>query len=74
VSSWWVYIVNKYNRPYVGITTDLENRVRQHGVDDALYREGPMTKTEAVSRERILKGWSRAKKLQLIDNASSKHE
>jgi predicted GIY-YIG superfamily endonuclease len=29
---WWVYIVEKKGKLYVGITTDMENRMRQHGV------------------------------------------
>jgi len=31
VDKWWVYIVEKKIGLYVGITTDLENRMRQHG-------------------------------------------
>jgi len=64
---WWVYIIEKKGKFYVGITTDLVNRMRQHGNPPLLYKEGPMTKNEAVSRERTLKGWTRKKKLALID-------
>jgi predicted GIY-YIG superfamily endonuclease len=31
IENWWVYIVGKKTGLYVGITTDLENRMRQHG-------------------------------------------
>ena len=56
---------------YVGITTDLENRMRQHGDTKPLYYEGPISKSAALKRERNLKGWSRKKKLSLITKSSS---
>jgi putative endonuclease len=68
LNTWWVYIVEKRKKFYVGITTDLANRMRQHGNPQLLYKEGPMKREEAVSRERTLKGWSRKKKLELIDS------
>ena len=64
----WLYICEKADRLYLGITTDLENRLRQHGNPELLYQEGPLTKAEAVKRERQVKGWSRVKKLKLITN------
>ena len=69
--NWWVYIVEKNRKYYVGVTTDLENRMRQHAVTTPLYREGPMSKAEALKRERSLKGWRREKKLALIRGSSS---
>lgn len=71
MQNWWVYIIEKRERLYVGITTDLRNRLRQHGVDEPLYMEGPISKSEALKRERTLKGWSRKKKLELIGKSSS---
>jgi len=68
LNTWWVYIVEKRKKFYVGITTDLANRIRQHGNPQLLYKEGPMKREEAVSRERTLKGWSRKKKLEIIDS------
>jgi putative endonuclease len=70
MSGWYVYIIDKEGKLYVGVTTDLENRMRQHGVAKPLYFEGPMAKAEALKRERALKGWSREKKLALIANFS----
>ena len=61
MNNWFVYIVEKREKLYVGITTDLENRMRQHGVQKPLYHEGPMNKSEALKRERLLKGWRREK-------------
>ena len=66
MNNWFVYIIEKKGKLYVGINTDLPNRMRQHGVQKPLYREGPMGKAEALKRERTLKGWTRKKKLELI--------
>jgi len=71
MNNWWVYIVEKRDKLYVGITTDLPTRMLQPGVTKLLYHEGPMSKAEALKRERTLKGWSRNKKLLLISGASS---
>jgi len=67
-SSWWVYICSKSGKLYVGITTDLKHRMRQHAGAELLYREGPFTECEAADRERQLKGWNRRKKLRLLQN------
>jgi len=74
METWWVYIVEKGDKLYVGITTDVANRMRQHGVNSPLYSEGPMPRSAAVLRELKLKGWSRKKKLALIQEASSHGE
>jgi predicted GIY-YIG superfamily endonuclease len=66
MDNWWVYIVEKKTGLYVGITTDLENRMRQHGQPAPSYYEGPVSKSDALKRERTLKGWSRKKKRELI--------
>lgn len=70
MENWWVYIIEKKTGLYVGITTDLENRMRQHGRTVPLYYEGPISKGNALKRERQLKGWSREKKLKLIADGS----
>ena len=74
MDNWWVYSVEKKTGLYVGITTDLENRMRQHRQAAPLYFEGPISKADALKRERTLKGWSRSKKLQLINEASSQQK
>jgi predicted GIY-YIG superfamily endonuclease len=71
MENWWVYIIEKREKLYVGITTDLPNRMRQHDVNKPLYQEGPIGKSEALKRERTLKGWSRKKKISLISGTSS---
>ena len=74
MDNWWVYIVEKKTGLYVGITTDLENRMRQHAYLDPPYIEGPMLKSDALKRERTLKGWGRKKKLELIAKDSSQQK
>ena len=71
MSKWFVYITERKDKLYVGITTDLDNRMRQHGQAAPLHHEGPMSKADALKRERTLKGWSRKKKLKLIAQTSS---
>ena len=74
MDNWWVYIIEKKTGLYVGITTDLENRMLQHGQPVPLYYEGPVSKGDVLKKERTLKGWSRKKKLELIAKASSKEK
>jgi hypothetical protein len=50
MNDWYVYIIDKEGKLYVGVTTDLENRMRQHGVESPLYFEGPMAKAEALTK------------------------
>ena len=72
MDTWWVYLIEKKERLYIGITTDLKNRMRQHGKIAPLYSEGPMSNKEAAKREKVLKGWSRKKKLELIEKGTSR--
>ena len=60
--NWWVYIVEKKTGLYVGITTDLENRMRQHGQLAPMYCEGPISKRDALKRERRSKGGAEIKR------------
>jgi predicted GIY-YIG superfamily endonuclease len=71
MNNWFVYIIDRKGKLYVGMTTDLDNRMRQHRQTAPLHYEGPMGKAEALKRERTLKGCSRKKKLDLIAQASS---
>ena len=56
---WWIYIIEKSGRFYTGITTDLDNRMRQHGESFPVYIEGTISRTEAVKREKQIKGRTR---------------
>jgi len=63
---WTLYIILKGGKYYTGITTDLKNRLRQHSSPPLLYKETFSDKFQAARREREIKGWSKAKKDQLI--------
>jgi len=75
---WYLYILNCDNKCfYIGITTDLNNRIRQHQSGQStftkrfkkialVYIEEFENKKDAVAREKEMKGWSRKKKLELI--------
>jgi len=66
MAGWWVYICEKNGHLYTGITTNLDRRLRQHGNPKLLHKEGPVTRDEAVHREKQIKGWRREKKLALF--------
>ena len=53
MDQWYVYIVDKKGKLYVRITTDLPNRMRQHGVAEALYQEGPMNKSDLEAKKDV---------------------
>jgi putative endonuclease len=76
----YVYILaNGFKKLYIGITTELEIRVRQHkqkkdpnchtaryNINQLVYFETFTTITAAISREKQLKGWRRIRKIELI--------
>jgi len=78
----YVYILtnNSKNVFYVGMTNDLKRRVREHEKQRGLpetfagryycyklvyYEEFP-TAEDAIKREKEIKSWSRARKIELI--------
>lgn len=63
---WYLYIVEKNNKLYTGITTDVKNRLRQHGNPPLLYKKSFKDKYQGAKREKEVKGWDRMKKLDLI--------
>jgi putative endonuclease len=79
---YYVYILsNKYNNVlYVGITNDLIRRVYEHknklvegftekyNVDKLIYYELFNDPINAITREKQLKGYSRKKKVELINS------
>jgi|SRR6185503_14587133 len=78
--SYYVYILtNKSNTVlYVGVTSELENRVWQHKnkvykgftcsykIDKLVYYEEFQWIQDAIAREKQLKGGSRKKKIDLV--------
>jgi len=79
---YYVYILsNKYNNVlYVGITNDLIRRVYEHknklvegftekyNIDKLVYYELFNDPINAITREKQLKGYSRKKKVELINS------
>ncbi len=76
----YVYILASKTRVlYVGVTSDLATRMLQHkskskpgftaeyNVDRLVYRESCETMTAAIAREKQIKGWTRKKKIALIE-------
>jgi len=74
-----VYILECGNGSlYTGITTDLARRLEQHrsgkggnytrskGVKRIVYSEKAANRSVALRREAEIKGWTRQKKLELI--------
>jgi len=65
---------------YIGMTNNLAKRVWQHkhhefpGFDRLLYFERFDDVRSAINREKQLKGWTRAKKIALIESANPKWE
>ena len=79
--NYYVYILtNKSNYvTYIGVTNDLEKRLYQHKNDiiegftkkyrvhKLVYFESTTDIRAAIAREKQLKGWSRAKKIALVN-------
>ena len=79
--SYFVYIMSSERRTlYIGVTNDLRKRVSQHksklipgftakyNVIRLVYFEGFHEINDAIAREKMLKGWVRAKKIALIED------
>jgi putative endonuclease len=76
----YVYIVaNGFKKLYVGITTELEARIRQHkdkvdpechtaryNINQLVHFERFTTVPAAIKREKQLKGWLRVRKIELV--------
>jgi predicted GIY-YIG superfamily endonuclease len=77
----FVYILASARGPrpvlYTGVTNDLERRVAEHrltpsgftgryAVTKLVYFEWTASVREAIAREKRIKGWTRAKKIALI--------
>ena len=80
----FVYILASHSRTlYTGVTRDLLRRVHQHReglipgftrryrVTRLVYFEETSEARSAFARERQIKGWSRLKKVQLVESVNS---
>lgn len=78
-----VYILASKSRTlYIGVTNDLERRIAQHraglgskftrkyGVTRLVFLEWAPDPLAAIAREKMLKGWVRAKKVALIESVN----
>jgi len=84
MKEYYVYIMTNRSRTlYTGITGDLERRVWQHKQKEGsrftakynirflVYYERFPDVRDAISREKQIKGWLRAKKIVLIESLNS---
>jgi putative endonuclease len=83
----YVYILSSHTRRlYTGVTSDLEGRVWEHKqgliegftktykINQLVYVEDYPDMLSAIAREKQLKGWSRAKKIALIEKRNPNWE
>ena len=80
----WVYIMTNKREGvlYIGVTSDLPARAMQHrsgqgsafcrryGLDRLIYTEEHPDIYTAIAREKAMKAWKRAWKIQLIEQAN----
>ena len=81
MNDYYVYILTNYNNKvmYIGVTNNLQRRVYEHKtgavegftkkyrVHKLVYFESCHDVKDAISREKQLKNWTRAKKNQLVE-------
>jgi len=84
VKEYWVYILTSRDNKvmYVGVTNDLVRRLHEHkmklmggftakyNVHRLVHFESTPSAEAAITREKQLKGWSRAKKNALVAAAN----
>ncbi|WP_120078402.1 GIY-YIG nuclease family protein [Aurantiacibacter odishensis] len=80
----WVYIMTnkRHGVLYIGVTSDISSRTMQHrsgtgsafcrryGLDVLVYAERHETITDAIAREKAMKAWKRAWKIELIEKVN----
>ena len=84
-ANYFVYILASKTRVlYVGVTNDLERRLWQHkqhaikgftaeyDVDALVYYDATPDVLAAIAREKQIKGWTRDKKIALIESLNPK--
>lgn len=85
---YYVYILTNWNNKvlYTGITNNLERRLYEHknklaegftskyNVNKLVYFDFTSDVNSAIRREKEIKGWSRQKKIQLIESVNPEWE
>ena len=80
----WVYIMSnrKDGVLYIGVTSDLSRRIVQHregkgsafcrryGLKRLVYAEEHDSIEEAIAREKAMKAWKRAWKIELVEGVN----
>jgi putative endonuclease len=83
-TTYYVYILTNHTRMfYIGMTDDIRRRTLEHKIgfhkdsftekyrlNQLVYYEEAVDSDRALSREKQLKGWSRRKKISLIEGLS----
>jgi putative endonuclease len=82
VGSYWVYILASEHRTlYTGITNDLDSRIirhregvvrftRKYNIYKLVYFEEYADPVTAITREKQIKAWTRAKRVALIESVN----
>jgi len=83
VNHYYVYfLANRSRTLYIGVTGNLAVRIAQHKsgdiegftkryrIDKLVYFEKYTDVKAAIAREKQLKGWTRTKKIELIENVN----
>ncbi len=84
MGDYFVYIMTSPSRTlYIGVTNDLERRIwehkmkihhnsftRRYNITLLVYVESFAEPGDAIAREKQLKGWSRARKVALIESVN----
>jgi putative endonuclease len=84
MAQFWVYILASHSRVlYTGVTRNLLRRVYQHRIGQVpgftrryevtrlVYFEETRSARSAFEREHQIKGWSREKKIRLVESVNA---
>ena len=82
IQTYYVYILTTWNHRvlYIGVTNNLQRRIYEHKMElvegftkkyhvhKLVYFESCGEIKDAIAREKQLKGWTRARKIELIES------
>jgi putative endonuclease len=81
MKNYYVYIMTNHSKTlYTGMTNDINRRVYEHkqklisgftqkyNINKLVYFEETTDVTEAIAREKQIKGWLREKKIALVES------